>query len=173
MPQAKGYSHATIRKNIAALLASGNERDYAVAAAYRSARVAFFRRFPSGALPQYLVYARCGRTREHYTQTGAPLTRNPMKRKIKQAAKLIADFSGHKARELGRFPFPNNPGVAIAIGNVLGISYETKRDGVVEKYYHRFTRKHSRPLLVSSHDGKQLFLIGGSYNFTERGIVDD
>lgn len=95
-----------------------------------------------------------------------------MKNKIKQAAKLIEDFSGHRARIMGKVRFPKNPGTGIAIGKVLGISYETKRDGVSEKYYHRFTRKTSRPLLVSSPDGKQLFLLGGAYNFTDRGIED-
>jgi hypothetical protein len=61
--------------------------------------------------------------------------------------------------------------MALAIGEVLGIIYRTKRDGVMENYIHRFA-KVSRPLLASTHDGKQLLLIGGSYNFTERGIVD-
>lgn len=168
----KGYSYATVRQNIAELLASGHDKAQANATAKSAARAAFFRRFPSGALPQYLTCKGCGRLRQHYTQSGKPLKENPQKRKIAQAKKLIQDFSGHKARIFGKMKFPENPGTAIAIGYLLGLSYETKRDGRMEKYYHRFTRKTSRPLLAVSSDGKQLFLLGGAYNFTDRGIVD-
>jgi hypothetical protein len=54
---------------------------------------------------------------------------------------------------------------------VDGILYSTVRDGVLEKYIHKF-RKADRPLFVVSPDGKQLFLVDGNYTFTERGIVD-
>ena len=49
--------------------------------------------------------------------------------------------------------------------------YDTVRDGESEKYIHRF-KKRSRPLLVSSSDGKSLHILGGEYEFTDRGIVD-
>jgi hypothetical protein len=49
--------------------------------------------------------------------------------------------------------------------------YRTTRDGVTEKYEHTFRSK-SRPALVSSSDGKQLYLLGGAYNITDRGIED-
>jgi hypothetical protein len=49
--------------------------------------------------------------------------------------------------------------------------YSTVRDGRHENYVHRFGAK-SRPLLAASSDGTQLYLLGGAYNFTERGIVD-
>lgn len=168
----KGYSHATVRQNIVELLASGHDRAQSNAAAKSAARAAFFRSFPSGALPEYLAYPGCGRTRQHYTQSGKPINNNPQKRKIQQASKLIQEFSGHKARIFGKMKFPENPGTAIAIGYLLGLSYETKRDGLMEKYYHRFVRKANRPLLAVSSDGKQLYLLGGAYNFTDRGIVD-
>lgn len=103
------------------------------------------------------------------------MLQNPIddtQRKIARGAKLSKDFSGHTAKPLGKFAFPDNPGVGVAIGNVLGISYSTKRDGVNENYYHAFRNVNSRPLLVTSSDGKQLYLIGGSYSFTDRGIVD-
>lgn len=181
----QGYSHATIQSNIAQLLSSGIQRDSAIYTAFCAARVSFFRKFPSGALPAYLTYSRSGRLKNYYAATGAPLRKNPARRNtghkrinapqkldIAKAAKLIEDFSGHKARIAGKLNFPKNPGVAIAIGSVLGVAYETKRDGVTEKYYHRFTLKTSRPLLVASKDGKQLYILGGEYDFTERGIVD-
>lgn len=49
--------------------------------------------------------------------------------------------------------------------------YETTRDGKRERYLHKFS-KGSRPALVSNFDGNAIHMIGGSYDFTERGIVD-
>ncbi|NCA24613.1 MAG: hypothetical protein EBS91_08475, partial [Betaproteobacteria bacterium] len=60
----------------------------------------------------------------------------------------------------------------VAIGEVDGILYSTVRDGVLEKYIHKF-RKRDKPLFVVAPDGKALYLVGGNYTFTERGIVDD
>jgi hypothetical protein len=181
MPLKKGYSHATISANIAELLASGHERNTAVATALRAARAAFFKKFPSGALPSYLQFPKGYALSKFYLDNGTPMRKMPeykenpiadTHRKIKQGAKLAKAFSGHNAKTIGKVAFPKNPGVGIAIGNVLGISYSTKRDGVKENYYHAFRSVNSRPLLVTSSDGKQLYLIGGSYSFTDRGIVD-
>lgn len=88
-----------------------------------------------------------------------------------RAKSLYKDFSGHDAEPLGAVPFPPNPKSALVIGSTVGIAYETVRDGKVEKYFHRF-KVSARPLLVASFDGSQLFLLGGAYNFTERGIED-
>lgn len=90
---------------------------------------------------------------------------------LRKAEQLYEDFSGHEAEVIGRMPKPVVPDVALAIGEVDGILYSTIRNGKVERYIHRFKAK-SRPLLASSHDGKQLYLLGGAYDFTERGIVD-
>ena len=91
---------------------------------------------------------------------------------IKEAAQLYADFSGHEPEIIGELDKPVIPDVLIGIGEVDGILYSTVRDGVLEKYVHRFAKK-ARPLFAVSHDGKQLFMLGGAYNFTERGIVDE
>ena len=90
---------------------------------------------------------------------------------IQKAADLYQRFSGHDAEEIGRINVPEMPKVGVAIGTVDGIMYSTVRDGVLEKYIHKF-HKRDCPLFVVSPDGKSLFLIGGVYNFTERGIVD-
>ena len=90
---------------------------------------------------------------------------------IEQAADLYERFSGHDPEEIGRVTVPRVPRVGVAIGEVDGILYSTIRDGKLEKYIHKF-HKRDRPLFVVSPDGKQLFLIGGNYSFTERGIVD-
>lgn len=65
----------------------------------------------------------------------------------------------------------HDKGVAFAIGQVDGILYTTVRDNEIESYIHKF-KKSSRPLLASSFDGKQLYILGGGYTFTNRGIVD-
>jgi hypothetical protein len=90
---------------------------------------------------------------------------------IQEAAALYADFSGHEPEIVGKLDKPVIPDVLIGIGEVDGIMYSTVRDSVLEKYIHKF-KKNSRPLFAVSHDGKQLFMLGGAYDFTNRGIVD-
>jgi hypothetical protein len=90
---------------------------------------------------------------------------------VERAADLYERFSGHDAVELGSVKIPPLPPVGVAIGEVDGILYSTIRDGVLEKYIHKF-RKADRPLFVVSPDGRVLYLLGGNYTFTERGIVD-
>lgn len=87
------------------------------------------------------------------------------------AKKLYNDFSGE---ELGDSEFnieiPDDL-VVFPVGRLDGIMYTTVRDGKTEKYLHQFKGK-SAPLLVSTHDGDQLFIVGGNYEFTETGIND-
>jgi len=90
---------------------------------------------------------------------------------VDQAADLYERFSGHDPEAIGRINIPKIPRVGVAIGEVDGILYSTIRDGKFEKYIHKFHKK-DRPMFIVSPDGKQLFLIGGNYTFTERGIVD-
>jgi len=94
-----------------------------------------------------------------------------MRGQIDQAADLYERFSGHDPEEIGRVHIPDYPKVGVAIGDVDGILYTTVRDGVEEKYIHKF-HKRDKPMFVVSPDGKSLFLLGGNYTFTERGIVD-
>jgi len=91
---------------------------------------------------------------------------------ISRAADLYERFSGHEAEAIGKVRVNPMPKVGVAIGEVDGILYTTVRDGVLEKYIHKF-RRVDKPLFVVSPDGKQLFLVGGNYTFTERGIVDE
>jgi len=92
-------------------------------------------------------------------------------RSVQKAVDLYQRFSGHDAEEIGRVEVPKFPSVAVAIGEIDGVLYTTMRDGVIEKYIHKF-HKNDKPLFCVSPDGKQLLLIGGNYTFTERGIVD-
>lgn len=59
----------------------------------------------------------------------------------------------------------------VKIGRITQIGYETIRDGERGEYLHRFAT-HARPDFVVSENGKQLGILNGLYNFTDRGIVD-
>jgi hypothetical protein len=95
----------------------------------------------------------------------------PARTEIDKAADLYERFSGHKPESVGKIRLTNPPKVGIVIGELDGVLYSTVRDNQAEKYIHKFSKR-SRPLLVVSPDGKQLFIVGGDYDFTERGIVD-
>lgn len=96
----------------------------------------------------------------------------PSKRvQIREASKLYADFTGHKAEIVDEIPKPSIPDVLISVGTVDGIMYTTVRDGKTEMYVHEF-KGDAKPEFCVSPDGKAIFLIGGQYKFTERGIVD-
>lgn len=93
-----------------------------------------------------------------------------MNKKINAAIDLFKDFTGENPEYLDRVNLPVDT-VAMAIGHCDGIMYETVRDGQRESYIHKF-KKGSRPVLAVSSDGSQLYLLGGAYNFTDRGIED-
>lgn len=100
------------------------------------------------------------------------MRRNPASSSaVKRAIDLYERFTGHPGDKIATVVKPKIPDVGIAAGRVLGIAYETVRDGKREKYFHRFA-SHARPLLVASHDGRTVFMLGGAYTFTDRGIVD-
>lgn len=88
-----------------------------------------------------------------------------------RAAQLYKDFTGHDPEVIGKVKVNPLPRSAACIGTCDGILYTTVRDGVTEKYIHKFRAK-DRPMFCVSPDGKQLLLVGGAYDFTERGIVD-
>jgi hypothetical protein len=89
---------------------------------------------------------------------------------LRQAASLLEEFSGHKPAEILRVQRdPIRKG--LVIGTMDGVLYSTVRDGVAERYIHRF-RKSSRPLLAASADGTQLEIVGGRFQMTEAGIED-
>lgn len=164
-----GYSKKTISDNIAQMLKEGMARNRAVAIALNMARDAYKKKHPHGFPPMHI------RTREEKARTGRgqnPVPPSSHLQEIEQASRLYEKFSGHEAEEIGTIDKPDVPDVLIAVGEVDGILYSTVRDGQLEKYIHHF-RKNSRPLFCVSPDGKQLFMLGGAYDFTERGIVDN
>jgi len=97
---------------------------------------------------------------------------NPANNKrLLKAAKLYEQFTGHKPTSIREVNTANS-GEGFVIGTLDGVLYTTKRDGKTEHYKHDFNSR-SRPLLVSSYDGKNLYIVKGQYQFTDRGIVDN
>lgn len=92
------------------------------------------------------------------------------KKKISLAVRLFKAFRGEQPEYVETVRVPEHD-TLLLIGECDGILYTTSRDGRLESYLHEF-RKSSRPLLCSSFDGKQLYLLGGAYSFTEAGITD-
>jgi hypothetical protein len=98
---------------------------------------------------------------------------------LRQAISRWHRFSGHDGKVVARLNAattrgvltPKSKSVLIVVGSLDFVGYTTKRDGKVESYQHRFA-KHARPLLAVSHDGHNLYILGGEYRFTARGIVD-
>ena len=88
-----------------------------------------------------------------------------------EAAHLFKEFTGDNPTSLRRVKLPN-PKSGVVIGELDGVLYTAVRDGVAEPYIHEF-KKRSRPLLVSSHDGTSLHILGGRYAVTDRGIEDE
>lgn len=182
MPLRPGYSHATFEYNIRELKRAGHPHNVAMAAAFNNARKSFLQAHPDMPLPDWLKIAK--RRKENckpcderaYREASQPgHGKNPVppsKRvQLRNASRLYSDFTGHEAEVVETVDKPVLPDVMLIVGDIDFIGYTTVRDGVTEKYIHKFTKK-CRPLFTVSHDGKQLFMLGGSYDFTERGIVD-
>lgn len=89
----------------------------------------------------------------------------------RRAAQAFADFTGRKPVTAKTARLDDRDVTGWGMGPVVGIAYEAKRDGVTKQYFHEF-KKTARPNLVSRDDGKQLYIEGGKYKVTDRGIED-
>lgn len=87
---------------------------------------------------------------------------------VARAKKFYREFREREPTRARRFPVRLPRAVAV-IGYCDAIQYRTTHGSSAVRYKHSFN-KGSRPLLCT--DGKKLFLIGGRYHVTERGIVD-
>ena len=87
-----------------------------------------------------------------------------------QTVKIYENFREAKWREIAVHKLVV-PKIVACIGHADNIWYRTTHGRKLALYDHGFVRG-SRPLLCVSPDGRQLFLLGGRFKFTERGIVD-
>lgn len=88
-----------------------------------------------------------------------------------KAARAFEDFTGRRPTKVRRDQLQDRDAVGWEMGPAVGIAYEATRDGEKAQYFHEFA-KSARPRLVARDDGRQLFLTGGKYTVTERGIED-
>jgi hypothetical protein len=93
------------------------------------------------------------------------------KLKTWRAAKAYENFTGHVPKQMATRKLDDVDQAGYRMGSVVGVAYEARRDGETAQYFHRFAKK-SRPDLVARDDGKQLYITGGSYKVTDRGIED-
>lgn len=163
-----GYSETWVFDKIAELMSEGRQRKQAITIAFNQARKNFRKLYPRGKFPRHLTATATLNAFSKSKRNPVPETRAS---KIRKAAQLYEDFSGHEAEHVDTVKINDLPGVAIAVGEVEAIMYNTVRDGVHERYIHKF-KAAARPLFCVSFDGKQLMMVGGEYDFTERGIVD-
>lgn len=97
--------------------------------------------------------------------------KNPVPQgKIAKAEDLYRRFRDENPRYVDEVSI-EIPKVGIIIGELDFVGYTTRRSGQQEKYIHKFKRG-SKPTLCASHDGNQIFIVGGNYHFTELGIED-
>ena len=89
---------------------------------------------------------------------------------LDNAMRAFRRFTAHHVGSVEVMPQTEAPGVVYVLGDLVDVSYEARRGGKVNTYLHRF-KKSSRPRLAVSHDGNQLYILGGGYRVTSHGIV--
>jgi hypothetical protein len=89
---------------------------------------------------------------------------------VKKTKKLYEDFRETSVRRARKIRVKLPRAVAV-MGYCEAILYSTTHNGVAKLYKHKFA-KGSRALLCAGPGKSQLYLIGGRFHVTERGIVD-
>lgn len=88
---------------------------------------------------------------------------------IDAARARFKSFHKREPRE-GELVSVQKPGVnpiCLEVGELVGIAYKASGDG--KRYYHDFGKRKARVFVTA--DGRQVFLIGGDYTFTDRGFI--
>lgn len=88
-----------------------------------------------------------------------------------RAIRAFEDFKGEKPARLRRSRLPDGDVTGWEMGPMVGVAYEARRDGKTQQYFHEF-KKSARPRLVAQDDGRKLYIDGGSFKVTDRGIED-
>jgi len=94
----------------------------------------------------------------------------PTKRDLARAAELYREFREDEPHAVGELDV-SLPDTVAEVGICQFIGYVTTHAGVATPYIHGFAPG-SRPHLYSSGRKNELFLFGGRFKMTARGIVD-
>lgn len=89
----------------------------------------------------------------------------------RQAVRAYEAFKGEKPTRLRRARLPDGDVTGWQMGPLVGVAYEARRDGKTAQYFHEFKPK-ARPNLVAQDDGRRLYIEGGRFRVTDRGIED-
>ena len=102
-------------------------------------------------------------------QQGSALIVQPSKRLDRKAAQLYRRFRRFAPSRFIHINYPRTiPPVVVQLGSLVGIIYRSnKGDGKANAYVHFMEKP---PMLVSNPEGNQLYIVGGDYRVTERGI---
>lgn len=176
MPMPSIYHRLGFDMKVEELIREGVPKQHAVGVVFALARKAWRKKHPRAPYPEFLrepaKKPAKPRKPKKVTVTAAA---NPVpassRARLQEAARLYENFSGHDGEVIAEVERPEFPSELIVIGECDGIMYSTIRDGVKEKYIHKFHHK-ARPMFCVTHDGTGIFFLGGEYDFTERGIVD-
>lgn len=98
-------------------------------------------------------------------------TENPRvyQSQIEAAIEKYLEVHGKAPTKASRVEIPDPPQAVTLIGELIQVNYRTtKNGGPSTEYYHRFKRP--RPKLVTDPKGKNLFVVGGKFKISERGI---
>lgn len=93
---------------------------------------------------------------------------------MQRAADFYRDFHwGDEPDGFSAAKFPKPPKVGTKLGTLHAVTYETHKDGERALWEHEFGEEGgAKPDLVADPKSKQLYIIGGDYDITARGIID-
>ena len=87
---------------------------------------------------------------------------------MSQAAKRFRDFHGRNPQGTEVAPVEQDqPEETLLVGELRAVQYKVK--GEKMPFYHELERPF--PQLRVSADGKQIYIVGGRYRFTDRGFI--
>lgn len=90
---------------------------------------------------------------------------------LDKAASAFRAFSGMEPAGAVPVEVDEVPRVAWLLGELEEVLYNTRRDGKRERYLHQF-KSSARPMLAVDVETGRLFVVGGDYRVTDRGITD-
>ena len=171
-----GYTAAIIAANCRALIVAGHPPAAAQRYAFQAARKSYAVLHPGQKMPARLKNPvrslKLSAAELADIRRGAQKALTGKGAAVRRAGIAYTEFTGHDDPHVQKIAVPDLPEAVWQLGLCDGMLYTTIRDGKTERYIHRF-KKSARPLLNVSSDGRQLFLHGGAYRVTERGIEDN
>ncbi len=97
-------------------------------------------------------------------------TRVTIERELRRADSFYKDFSwGRDAKEVIKARVPGVPKVLVSLGELHAVEYKAAKGRRGKETYRHVFHK-AKPLLCSDSRGNRLYIIGGDYTITERGI---